>query len=46
MNPRPSSRADDCDSRRFAPAFASLLVDNAQDVDMTVESYAGHTASF
>jgi len=45
MNPRPSSRADDCDSRRFASAFASLLLDNAQDVDTIVESRAGRTAS-
>ena len=39
MNPRPSSRADDCDSRRFAPAPAPLFLDDAQDVDKIAENH-------
>jgi len=30
MNPRPSSQSDDCDSRRFAPAFVTSCARIAQ----------------
>jgi hypothetical protein len=44
MKPRPSGKADDCDSRRSTSALVDRRLGHAQGDDTIVESRANHFA--